>query len=111
MRKTILLVALSLIALPASAANWRYIVYLGETVISDGPTLPLDVDLTYPADGQSASAIRVGAEPRGRLLTDAEYAEELTQPHIVIVPPDQTKDARPTQTDSTLGVPMQFGHY
>jgi hypothetical protein len=111
MRKTMSVVVLLLIAMPALAANWRYVVYLGETLIYDGPILPLDVNLAYPAEGQTAPLVKVGAEPRGRLLTPAEYADQLTRPHIIIIPPPQTAGGGARPAASSLGVPVQFGSY
>lgn len=109
--KKIMIIVLWLIALPALAENWRYVVYLGDTLTYDGPIPPLDVDLAYPAPGQTAPVIPEGAEPRGRLLNTVEYADELIQPHLVIIPPGGGIRRGAADPVSSMGVPIQFGSY
>ncbi|MEE4379576.1 MAG: hypothetical protein V2J55_18980 [Candidatus Competibacteraceae bacterium] len=113
MKKKALFILLAVfIATPAFAANWRYVVYLGETLIYDGPTPPLDVNLTYPPFGEPLPERKPGEEARGVLLDEFQYTEQLLQPHVVIIPPGQTAGGRASNqapTSSSLGEPVQLG--
>ncbi|NJN47905.1 MAG: hypothetical protein HC808_17105 [Candidatus Competibacteraceae bacterium] len=113
MKKKALFILLAvLISMPALAANWRYVVYLGDTLIYDGPTPPLDVNLTYPPLGEPIPVRKAGEEARGILLDEFEYTEQLLQPHVVIIPPGTTSGGRASnraRTSSALGTPVQLG--
>ena len=109
--KKIMVLVLLLIARPALAVNWRYVVYLGDTVIYDGPSPPFDVEMAYPDPSQTAPIINVGDEHRGRLLNEVEYADELIQPHLIIIPPAGNIRRSTANPVSSMGVPLQFGSY
>jgi len=113
MKKNALFILLAVfIAMPALGANWRYVVYLGDTLMYEGPTPPLDVNLTYPPLGEPLPVRKAGEEARGVLLDEFEYTEQMLQPHVVIIPPGQTTGGRASNeapTSSTLGTPVQLG--
>jgi hypothetical protein len=109
MKKTFFIVIALVVSMPTFAANWRYVVYLGDTLVYDGSTPPLDTNLAYPPLGESLPVRKAGQEARGVLLNELEYAEQLLQPHVVIIPPTGTSGGKAKAPASGLGTPVQLG--
>lgn len=77
---------LLLVGLMGTASAWEYQVVVEGSVVYQDPLPPANI--AYPPPGERAG--NEGASNQGRQISAAELRRNLSRPHLVIIPDQQT---------------------
>jgi len=83
--------AACLVGIATSAGAWEYQIVVEGAIIYQESEPPSNI--SYPPPGREADAMLAGTEPEARVISEQELRENLSRPHLVIIP-DQTMEPR-----------------